>query len=1208
MSNQISLCMIVKNEQAGIERCLRSARPHVDEIVVVDTGSTDATVAIAAGFADRVVKLLDCNNPETGLIEDFARARNFAFDLATNPWVFWLDGDDELVGGEHLRTLASFAHTHKAAMWQLPYEYTHDANGNCTCIQERERLVCPRGMFRWVHPIHETLSAIEPGVTLAGRSRQLVGDKLRVAHRHDAAKPREPDRNLRILEAWYAKQGEADARTLFYLGRELSYTPQTDRAVQILSRYIELSGWDEEKCLAAIRLAEMFQSKADPKQDDYLATLFKSVDWGARAVALRPDWGEGYFCVARSYFAVAERTTTQGDYLKCAEFASMGLDKTPTETKTALFVNPRDRLVEIHRILNIAYNKIGRTDAALRSVTEALQHEPDDKTLNDNRRVYEQFIARGRVISGLAELQNHGMAPTTFARVMAMVDGPQPEPASAEWGDIPLAKRMFPEAGGSDGHSPATTPQPVSADWPPYHRPATWPKVSVQDFRSARVTEHAQAWAVPDQVVLDDLPIDTTAGQVLALTIQIWKEYLLHDEVIAAERLLADAPYRIKHNASVQRALAMTRGTFSWMHDHDAEQRINAPADPTVETGVPLPGELSGQLLGRMQIAQTRVRPGERVLDFGCSDGSIANRLALAGVNITGVDLCATSIALAQKKAEEFNTGAQFYCSKFTDAWETMRSAVGNPGEFSLAITTDTYEHLIDPVRDMLLPAKNMLNEGTSRLVLCTPYGAWMRGQFVSWAHPWRWADERGLAWNAPVERAHLVAPTPWTVADNLRKAGFYVYDSYVELCEVKDVPEQGNVVAEGHVQAPRCADPGGPLDIVIAAPAYSYEPWTPRNVQRGGIGGSETAVVEVAKRLAARGHRVRVYATPGEHGVGVYGGVEYRQTGRVAQINGAVDQAALTEELDLVESCDLLIAWRYADMLDHVPGAKRRWLWVHDVYAHAGTPDRLAKADRILALSRWHRDFMAQYYGLDASQFTVTRNGIDLSRFEDKVKRDQFKVVNSSSPDRSWQALLQLWPQVRVVVPDATLHLFYGFDNWEKTTNPAELAVIAQLKVRIAELADQGVVLRGRVDQRTLAHEFLSAGAWAYPTWFSETSCIGAMEAQAAGLRLVTSAIAALNETAQIGILLQGDWLSADYQQRFAAALVDALRRPDTGDRAYARGLARATFHWDGVVEQWEQWAHDDLASEPTARPVLAMSTTQLAPYEPAKSFRRAR
>src|SRR6185369_7057219 len=58
------------------------------------------------------------------------------------------------------------------------------------------------------------------------------------------------------------------------------------------------------------------------------------------------------------------------------------------------------------------------------------------------------------------------------------------------------------------------------------------------------------------------------------------------------------------------------------------------------------------------------------------------------------------------------------------------------------------------------------------------------------------------------------------------------------------------------------------------------------------------------------------------------------------------------------------------------------------------------------------------------------------------------------------------------------------------------------------------GVVMHGRVNQRELAEAMLGAGVWFYPTWFSETSCITAMEAQAAGLRCVCPRIAALAET----------------------------------------------------------------------------------------------
>lgn len=80
--------MIVRNEEAQLARCLESAREVVDEIVVVDTGSRDATPEIAAAFGARVDRL--------PWPDDFAVARNRALDLAEGDWILVLDADDEL--------------------------------------------------------------------------------------------------------------------------------------------------------------------------------------------------------------------------------------------------------------------------------------------------------------------------------------------------------------------------------------------------------------------------------------------------------------------------------------------------------------------------------------------------------------------------------------------------------------------------------------------------------------------------------------------------------------------------------------------------------------------------------------------------------------------------------------------------------------------------------------------------------------------------------------------------------------------------------------------------------------------------------------------------------------------------------------------------------------------------------------------------------
>ncbi len=85
----LSLCMIVKNEADNLPRCLSSAKPYVNQIIVVDTGSTDHTIEIAQQYGAQVSHFTWCN--------DFAAARNFSLSQATGDWILVLDADEELV-------------------------------------------------------------------------------------------------------------------------------------------------------------------------------------------------------------------------------------------------------------------------------------------------------------------------------------------------------------------------------------------------------------------------------------------------------------------------------------------------------------------------------------------------------------------------------------------------------------------------------------------------------------------------------------------------------------------------------------------------------------------------------------------------------------------------------------------------------------------------------------------------------------------------------------------------------------------------------------------------------------------------------------------------------------------------------------------------------------------------------------------------------
>ena len=88
---ELSLCMIVRDEESRLGRCLESVKDTVDEIVILDTGSADGTKAIARRYTDRVY--------DYAWKDDFADARNTSFSYASKPFILWLDADDVLDPG-----------------------------------------------------------------------------------------------------------------------------------------------------------------------------------------------------------------------------------------------------------------------------------------------------------------------------------------------------------------------------------------------------------------------------------------------------------------------------------------------------------------------------------------------------------------------------------------------------------------------------------------------------------------------------------------------------------------------------------------------------------------------------------------------------------------------------------------------------------------------------------------------------------------------------------------------------------------------------------------------------------------------------------------------------------------------------------------------------------------------------------------------------
>ena len=153
----ISLCMIVKNEERVLKRCLDSVRDLVDEIIIVDTGSTDATKRIAAGYTDKIYDFT--------WNDDFSAARNFAFSKATKEYIYSADAD-EVLSEENRRRFRLLKETLLPEIEIVQMKYGNQLqNGTVYNFDEEYRPKLFRRLrnFVWEEPIHETVR-LEPVV------------------------------------------------------------------------------------------------------------------------------------------------------------------------------------------------------------------------------------------------------------------------------------------------------------------------------------------------------------------------------------------------------------------------------------------------------------------------------------------------------------------------------------------------------------------------------------------------------------------------------------------------------------------------------------------------------------------------------------------------------------------------------------------------------------------------------------------------------------------------------------------------------------------------------------------------------------------------------------------------------------------------------------------------------------------------------------
>lgn len=256
---KISLCMIVRDEEEVLDRCLKTAKTLADEIIIVDTGSVDNSMQIAKKYTDKLYPFAWQDN--------FALARNFAFSKASGDYLVWLDADDVIPDTSHeqIPALREMLDREQPDVVMCPYDIGFDNDGNPTLTFFRERILKRSGNFIWQGRVHECI--VPRG--------KIIHSDFKIAHM--GSKKVRGRRNLHIYQKWAAEE-PLTPRDKFYYGRELYYHGLYTEAIAVLSEMLSGEGWYVNKIDACRTIGLIHAARGE--HEKALQACFQSFCYG----------------------------------------------------------------------------------------------------------------------------------------------------------------------------------------------------------------------------------------------------------------------------------------------------------------------------------------------------------------------------------------------------------------------------------------------------------------------------------------------------------------------------------------------------------------------------------------------------------------------------------------------------------------------------------------------------------------------------------------------------------------------------------------------------------------------------------------------------------------------------------------------------------------------------------------------------------------
>ncbi len=315
---KISACLIVKNEEKVIARCLSCLKKFADEIIVVDTGSSDLTKDIVLKFTDNIY--------DFQWVYDFSAARNYAFSLAKCDYVFWLDADDFISDSNAEKIAAIKTEKDPFDTYMMKYAVGFDSAGKPSFEFYRERLIrnCPAARFNGF--VHEAVAPF-------GKIKRC---DITIEHRKEKAG--DPRRNLNLYERHLSLGEKLDARGKYYYAKEFFFLGEYARCEKELLKYFSMKNRflpDEKDAYISI-----YKCRKKTGEGDAAEPLFGALS------AIGPD--AEVFCYLGDEEKGKKRFDRAAAYYKCALCADFPNENYGFFEQRFFYLEPLLRLVALY--------------------------------------------------------------------------------------------------------------------------------------------------------------------------------------------------------------------------------------------------------------------------------------------------------------------------------------------------------------------------------------------------------------------------------------------------------------------------------------------------------------------------------------------------------------------------------------------------------------------------------------------------------------------------------------------------------------------------------------------------------------------------------------------------------------------------------------------------------------------------------------------